>query len=155
MGVISSCHGIKGNIVVTSFTEPKSNILSFKLMDSESNPIKIQKIRTNAKGQIICSLAGCHDRNHAESMKGMRLYCDRNDFPELAPEEFYLEDLKNLLVRDATGKTIGIIIDVVNYGAEDMLEIKFDADNTISVFPFTKKLFPVVTKEYITFIKEI
>ena len=36
VGVISSAHGIKGNIIVKSYTDPIDNILKLKLLDDKN-----------------------------------------------------------------------------------------------------------------------
>ena len=51
---------------------------------------------------------------------------------------------------DFLGKKIGIIIDVANFGAGDIIEIRFNND-TEEMFPFTKEFFPEIGKDYVVF----
>ena len=98
VGVISSAHGIKGDIIVESYTDPIDNIANLKLFDDKNVIFPIKKIRATPKGSIICRHSNCHDRNQAEALIGTKLYCTRESLPKTDKEEFYFEDLKNLQV---------------------------------------------------------
>ncbi|MDC0864394.1 ribosome maturation factor RimM [Rickettsiaceae bacterium] len=149
LGVISSAHGIKGNIVIKSFTDPKDNILKLPIIDDNRHRLKIKFLNSNAKDELICRLENCNDRNQAELLKGKMLYCLRQDLPVTEKEEFYFEDLINLPVLDTSNKEIGKVINVANYGAGDIIEIEFDDHRKQKMFPLTKKLFPHITEKYV------
>lgn len=148
VGVISSAHGIKGQVLVKSYTQPVSNIAKFNILDSNNVPIKIKMIRVNSKNNVICKIEDCNDRTMAEKQKGRKLYCDKDDLPILDSEEFYIELLKGLKVKDDSGAMIGVVANIANYGAGDIVEIKFN-DNKEEMFPFTKDIFPEITKDHI------
>jgi len=149
VGVISAAHGIKGDVLVKSYTDPVSNIVELQLIDKNNSPVKLKMLRVNSKGWVICRLTNCNDRNHAEELKGIELYCYKENLPTLLTEEFYFEDLRGLKVIDKAGQTLGIILDVANYGAGDIIEIKFSDDGREEMFPFTKELFPTIEKDYV------
>ena len=153
VGVISSAHGIKGDVLIKSYTTPESNLLKLPIIDKDNVAIKLKKIRINTKNELICHLDSCRDRNTAESLKGMTLYCTRENFPKPPKDEFYFEDLKNLKVLDEHNNLIGHIVGVDNYGAGDVIEIKFNDDGREEMFPFTKELFPIIEKDYVVFAK--
>lgn len=148
VGVISSAHGIKGNIIIKSYTDPVENILDLKLFNDKNVNFPIKKIRSTPKG-IICRYTQCQDRNQAETLIGTKLYCLRDDLPKTNEEEFYFEDLKNLLVLAPSGKKIGVISEVFNFGAGDLIEVEFSNGSGTEIYPFTKEFFPEITKEHI------
>lgn len=150
LGVISAAHGIRGDVLIKPYTEKPENLAKLRVTDSDGNVVAIKIIRNNKKNELICRIADCTDRNQAEDLKGTKLYCGREDLPEIAEEEFYIEDLRGLDVLDENEKTIGTISDVVNYGAGDIIEIKFE-DGSAEMFPFTKELFPTVEKDHVVF----
>lgn len=150
LGVISAAHGIKGDVLIKPYTEKPENLAKLPVTDANGNILAIKIIRNNKKNDLICRVAGCTDRNQAEALKGTKLYCGREDLPEPTEEEFYIEDLRGLDVLDEHKKTIGKISDVVNYGAGDIIEIKFE-DGSAEMFPFTKELFPIVEKDHVVF----
>ena len=90
----------------------------------------------------MVSAKGITDRTTAEKFKGMELYADREKFPEIAEDEYYCCDLMGLDVM-VDGQTFGQIINVPNYGAGVILEIKTTNGKIIDL-PFSKTLFPKV-----------
>ncbi len=148
VGVISAAHGIKGDVLVKSFTDPKENILSINILDKTHVPIKLKKVRVNSNGTLVCRFIGSNDRNAAEALSGTKLFCLRDHLPVTQQDEYYISDLKKLSVVNENGEKIGIIIDVANFGAGDIIEIRFNNDLE-EMFPFTKEFFPEIGKDYI------
>ena len=148
VGVISAAHGIKGDVLVKSFTDPKENILSIHILDETNTPIKLKKVRINSNGTLVCRFIGSNDRNAAEALSGTKLFCLRDQLPVTQQDEYYISDLKKLPVINENGEKIGVIIDVANFGAGDIIEIRFNNDIE-EMFPFTKEFFPEVSKDYV------
>ena len=137
VGVINSAHGIRGDVVVKCFTISPEDLFKRPIFDDMGNIIDLRKVGSVKKDNVICRLTNCADRNHAEKLKGTALFCNRDDLPEIDhPDEFYIHDIKNLRVQDENGQAIGIVNDVLNYGAGDIVEVKFD-DGQLLMFPFT------------------
>ena len=149
LGVISSAHGVKGDVIIKSFTDPKDNIFKLPIIDKTYKRLQIKFLRSNAKDELICKIENSSNRNQAELLKGTSLYCFRKDLPAPQKEEFYIEDLINLPVLDQNKQEIGVVKNIVNYGASDILEIQFNDNGKIELFPFTKELFLDITKNYI------
>ncbi|MCP5369839.1 MAG: 16S rRNA processing protein RimM [Rickettsiaceae bacterium] len=149
VGVINSAHGVRGEVIVKYFTTSSEQIFKYRIFDSFGNIIALRKVGITKKNHIICCLGNCTDRNQAEKFKGTKLFCSRDDLPAIDnEEEFYICDIKDLPVQDESGQIIGIVNEVVNYGAGDIIEIKFN-DGQVLMFPFTKECFPVIEKDYI------
>ena len=56
-------------------------------------------------------------------MRGTKLFVERKSLPALKENEYYVCDLINMAVKQ--GRTIiGFVVDVQNYGASDILQIK-------------------------------
>jgi len=153
VGVISSAHGIKGDIMIRSYTDPVENITKLNLLDDQNNEFKFKRIRTNPKGTLICRYNNCTDRNQAEALVGTELYCHRDEFLQTDEEEFYFEDLKDLKVRNLKGKEVGIILEIHNFGANDLVEVSFSNGSGSELYPFTKEFFPEITKDYVVLAK--
>ena len=149
VGVISSAHGIKGQIVVKSFTHPLENIVNLPVFDQNQKPVKLKMIRIQPNGNLICNLENCHSRTEAEKFNKTSLYCSRSSLPPIkAEDEFYIEDLKGLKVLDTSGNHIGNITNVANYGGGDIIEIMFIKDGKSEMLPFTKELFPEIARHH-------
>lgn len=150
VGVISSAHGIRGDMVVKSFTKPPENIVNLTIQDEVGHVLKLEYIRSKRETEIICHIKGYETRGQAEALKKKPLYCKRSELPEKAEDEFYFEDLKGLIVKNELDQEIGVITNVVNYGAGDIIEIKFTDIKETELFPFNKEFFPVVQRDSIT-----
>ena len=87
--------------------------------------------------------AGIADRNGAERLKGERLYVPRAALPEPESGEFYHADLIGLRAEDASGKPLGSVRGVYNFGAGDVIEIEFAGGGT-EFLAFTDANVPVV-----------
>ena len=72
----------------------------------------------------VAAIDGITDRNAAESLRGTKLYIDRDLLPAPDDGEYYIEDLKGLSVIDENGAVIGSVLSVENFGASDLLDIK-------------------------------
>ncbi len=149
VGAILSGQGLKGNVVVKSFTSPTVNIIDMQLVNHLEEKIILKLLNQNSKGDLICRFNDINNRTEADALKGLQLFCDRSNFPVLDNEEFYIADLKNLPVVDPQLVPIGKIINIFNFGAGDIIEVKFTLNEKSKLFPFNKQFFPVVTKEYI------
>lgn len=150
VGVISAAHGIKGQVMIRSFTEPKSNIEKLPIVNQQGEALKIKIVKVKPSGMLICNIGNCCSRTEAEKLVHSSIFCLRSNLPKiLAEDEFYIEDLKGLKVLDSSGAHIGNISNVANYGAGDIIEIEFINDKKIEMFPFTKEFFPTVTKDHV------
>ncbi len=147
VGVIKSCHGIKGHVILRSFTNPAVKITEKELVNELSEKVNINLIKPNSKGELICQFHNISTRNAAENLKGYKLFCLRSSLPKLEEDEFYITDLNNLLVLDNNYTKIGKIKNILNFGAADIIEVEF-LDKTTELLPFNKDFFPVITKDY-------
>lgn len=150
IGTISSPSGIRGDLVVKSFTSPVTNIGKIAIVNQAMEEIKLTIIRQNANGDLICGINNVSTRNDAELLRGHKLFCLRSSLPDAGEDEFYIEDLKNLLVVNDNLITIGEVVGVHNFGAGEIIEIKFH-EGKAELFPFTKEFFPIITNDYIIF----
>ncbi|AMS12260.1 ribosome maturation factor RimM [Rickettsia prowazekii] len=148
IGVIKSCHGIQGHVILKSFTEPSTKILERTLVNESGTNIRIKLISQNAKGELICTFNDIATRNEAENLKGYKIFCLRTSLPKLEEDEFYIADLNHLQILDQSNKEIGKIKNILNFGAGDIIEIEF-LDKTTELLPFNKEFFPIITKDYV------
>jgi len=153
LGVIKSAHGIKGDVIIRSYTDPVDNIIKLPIVDKNNLKCKIKLIRIDSKGQLICRISDCNSRNDAELLSKTELFCLRSDLKDLEEEgEFYIEDLIGLKILDTSRNEIGSVVNIHNYGAGDLLEIQFRDQKKTELLPFNQEIFPEITKEYAVFI---
>lgn len=143
IGRISGAHGIKGEVKLQSFaTEPDAIARYDALRTGDGETIEIVHLRPQKNG-LIATLKGVGDRNRAEALAGTELYVDRTLLPEPGAEESYIHDLIGLAVVTGDGEAFGKVVDVVNYGAGDLLDIARAGEASILV-PFSDAFVPDV-----------
>ncbi len=143
-GKIVGVHGIKGALRVHSFLEDPENFKNYKKFYLGDMPVKI-KLNFTKPNIAIIQINNLTDRNEAEKLVGKEIYLDKSEMPELKNDEYYYSDLIGLKVIDGqNNKEIGQILNVTNFGAGDLFEIKFNDGKPARFFPFSKNIFPKI-----------
>lgn len=146
LGEIAGAHGIRGDVIVRTFTGAPDAIASYgPLTDATgAQPLALKVLRVTPKG-VIARVKGVADRNGAEALKGRKLYVTRAALPEPAgDDDFYHADLIGLAAVAPDGRPLGEVVAVQNFGAGDLLEVRFNASQKTELIAFTKASVPVV-----------
>ena len=147
MARIGAAHGIKGEVRVKSFTDDPLAFGDYgKLYDREGKKYQVINARIS-KSVVVTRFKSVDTREKAEALNGIELYVDRSVLPETEDEdEFYMTDLVGLEAISPQGETLGVVKEVYDFGAGDILEIKLE-NGPLEMFPFTKVIFPQVDIE--------
>ncbi|WP_297494511.1 ribosome maturation factor RimM [Acidocella sp.] len=143
MGVIGKPHGVRGQVRVNVFSEAPEALETYTLTDRKGRRFALDWAHENVAWLSEVTPAGKRritDRNEAETLVNVELFVPRAVLPETAEEEFYFTDLIGLEARDESGKAIGKVANVLDYGAGTSLELSPGG----RLFPFTKACVPVV-----------
>lgn len=145
LGTIASVHGIRGELVIRSYTAEPQAIASYgPLSDARGiRTFKLRVVRVSPKG-VIVRIDGIGDRNAAEALRGTNLYVDRAKLPATEANEFYHADLAGLEARDGEGRRFGSIVGIANYGAGDLVEVRIDGGKDTEFVPFTDACVPQI-----------
>jgi 16S rRNA processing protein RimM len=136
VGTITGAHGIRGEVKLRSFTEDPVSIASYSpLATAKGAKIEIVKVRPQKEG-LLAILKGVTDRNAAEALKGTELFVPRERLPEPEDDEVYVHDLIGLPVHLADGSLLGEIVDVADYGAGDLIDVKVEGRRDTVLIPF-------------------
>lgn len=153
---ITSAHGIKGLVKISSFTENPKDFAKYsgKIFDAKNKNHKIKIISNvpNKEGNLfIVQVDGISDRNAAEALRNTELFINRSDLKKNKSNEFYQVDLVGLKVLNLKKEKIGIIEEVNDFGAGIVVDVKFDDEeyskNNLTNFSFTNEIFPEVDVE--------
>lgn len=138
IGEIATAHGIKGLVKLRAFVNDETLLEGNGVYTDETGNKTISlKIKNPMKGDFLAEVKGVADRNGAEALRGTQLYIDRDALPDTDDGEYYVEDMKGLSVVDKGGNAIGTVLDVVNFGASDLIDIKPAAGGQNFYLPFT------------------
>ena len=105
VGLITSCHGIKGQLKVKSLTDFEERFLKpgMRWLQKENEPPLEMKLtsgfRQPGRATFIISLEGINSRNDAEQLKKFKILVKTDNLPRLQKEEFHLLELINLQVK--------------------------------------------------------
>lgn len=126
VGIISSTHGIKGEVKVFPTTDDVQRFKKLKnvLLDSgkEKRDLKIQSVKF-FKQFVILKFAEIDDINDVEKYKGSSLYVTREQAVKLEKDEYFIADLIGLEVVSDEGELRGTLKDVMETGANDVYVI--------------------------------
>lgn len=143
---IGAAHGLKGEVRLWSYTEDPAAVAQYGALETEdgSRRLEIAALRA-AKDHFIARLRGVDDRNAADALKNVRLYIERSRLPDTEDgDTFYHADLIGLAVFDTSGRCLGKVTGVQNFGAGDLIEIAPTDGGAGVLLPFTKATVPQV-----------
>lgn len=145
LGRIVAAHGIRGDVVIESYTAAPGDIAAYGPLATEhgSKMLTIKVVRAGPKG-VIARVAGVADRNGAEALRGTALYATRDQLPAAQEGEYYHADLVGLRAEDESGAPVGAVVAVQNYGAGDLLEVRLEGQAATELIPFTDAFVPIV-----------
>jgi|TARA_B110000263_G_scaffold223997_1_gene214099 16S rRNA processing protein RimM len=148
VGVVTGAHGLRGLIRVKPFTDVPESVASYGTVETEdgSRHLELEVANRAGKGQVAVRVLGVTDRDMAEGLKGQRLYVPRERLPLTSPDEFYYADLIGLLVKKVSGKILGKVGSVYDFGASDVIGI-ISESGIESLVPFTKDAVPKIDLE--------
>lgn len=142
---IIGAHGVRGEAKIRCFTSDEASIAAYGPLTTEDGARRFtfKFLRAPKPGVAIVRAPEIASREDVEALAGLRLYAPRSALPRLASDdEFYVEDLIGLEARTDSGRDLGRISAVHNFGAGDVLEIK-QGKATLLV-PFTMSAAPGV-----------
>ena len=152
VGLITSCHGINGQVKVKSLSDFEERFLKpgIRWLQKENNPpseIKlISGYKQPGKETFIIKFEGITTRNDAEQLKNFKILVETNKLPKLKKEEFHLLELLNLKVKILENdelKIIGKVLDLENE-KNNLLIIELFKNQKKVLIPFVKEIVPVV-----------
>lgn len=141
-GIVANTHGIRGQLKILSNSDfkkqrlKKGNFLYLQDKFKANEPLKveIESWSTNKTFEII-KLKDFNNINDVEKFKNYTILVEELSNDQLDEGEFLHEDLKQCQAIDQNQNVIGKITGVVNFGADDCLQIKA-SDGETKLIPF-------------------
>ena len=127
VGVISSTHGIRGEVKVYPTTDDPERFLDLDevMLDTgrEHKILEIEGVKF-FKNQVILKFKGYDNINDIEKYLKKDLLVDREHAVELGENENFIADLIDMEVVTDEGKVLGTLTDVIETGANDVYAVK-------------------------------
>ena len=152
VGLITSCHGINGQVKVKSLSDFEERFIKpgLRWLQKENEPpSKIELIsgfKNPGKETFILRFKGISTRNHAEKLKNCKILVKTNKLPKLKKEEFHLLELVNLEVKtfeDDELKKTGKVINLENE-KNNLLVIELFQNQKKVLVPFVKEIVTLI-----------
>lgn len=127
VGVISSTHGVRGEVKVFPTTDDvnRFKILKEVILDTgkEQKTLEIEQVKF-FKNLVILKFKGYDNINDIELYKGKDLLVTRDNAVSLEPNENFIVDLIGLSVVTDEGEPFGTLTDVLVTGANDVYVVE-------------------------------
>lgn len=122
-GVISSTHGVRGEVKVFPTTGEPERFRTLKkvYLDTGRERIRLEIAGVKFFKQFaILKFRGIDNINEIERYRGCSLWVEREDAVPLEEDEYYIGDLIGMEVFTEDGNKFGVLKDVMETGANDV-----------------------------------
>ena len=142
-------HGLNGEVTVGLLTDFPQKLIKGKQVYIGENhiPSQIDNIRKMGKKYLI-TFVDHHSRDSVASFRNQIVYIQYEDLPELPDNEYYHHDLIGMRVFSIEDKEIGVLVEIICTGANDVYVIKpIDRDTKEVLIPAIKSVVKKVDTE--------
>lgn len=127
VGVITSTHGVKGEVKVFPTTDDpqRFNELKDVILDTGKGliPLEVEGVKY-FKQMVILKFKGIDNINDIEKYRGKDLLVTRDNAIKLEEGEYFIYDIINSDVYTDTGKKLGVLTEVITNAANDVYVVK-------------------------------
>lgn len=145
VGRFGAAHGVRGEVRIKSYTADPMALAGYAGLSDQNGAraFVIESARPVKDDVIVARVKGVNDRSAAEALTNLEIYIARDALPPPDEEEFYVADLIGMRAERADGTPFGVISNVLNFGAGDILDIALEGGGARLV-PFTRACAPHV-----------
>ena len=123
VGVITSTHGVRGEVKVFPTTDDASRFKKLKqvILDTGKEDLELEVTGVKFfKNMVILKFKDIDDMDTANKYRQKSLYVTRENAVKLAKNEYFIADLIGLKVTSDEGEELGVLEDVLQTGANDV-----------------------------------
>ncbi len=136
VGVISSTHGIKGEVKVFPTTDDPKRFQELKQVyldtGKELLPLEIEGVKF-FKQMVILKFKGIDNINEIEKYRGKDLLITRENAVKLDKDEYFIFDLIDSEVFTDEGERLGILTEIMTTGANDVYVVLTEEEKEILI----------------------
>lgn len=145
VGALGGAFGVQGEVRLKSYCADPAAIADYTPLYAEDGRSFAQIILTGQlKNGFTARIDGVVTKEDADALRNVNLYAERAVMPSLPDDEYYYADLIGLTVVDTGGTTLGMVKNVMDHGAGDLLEITVPGTSETILLPFTQAAVPTV-----------
>lgn len=140
MGYIKGVFGIKGWLKIAANTEYTDSLLDYPewQLRKDGKTLTVSVEAGKAVGdELQVKFDGIDDRDQAFLLRGYTIEIPRSEFAPTEEDEFYWADLVGMTVINQEGITLGLVKNLMETGANDVLVI--DGEYGQKLIPFVSQ----------------
>lgn len=142
IGKIIGAHGIRGEVKIFPITDNVRRFNKLKhcyILKEDSSVVSEIDVKgcRHDRGHVLMSIEDLNDRTAAEKLKGFYIAVDREDAVKLPKDTYFIADLIGISVIDDAIGELGVIEDVFETGANQVLSVKRRGKQNLLI-PFLK-----------------
>lgn len=135
IGIITTTHGVRGEVKVFPTTDDNARFKQLKTVLVDTGKTQMELTITNVKffkNLVILKFKEFDSINDVEKLRRAKLLVTRENAVELKENEYFIADLLDLQAVSDEGEELGVIVDVLQTGANDVYVIrKLDAKDLL------------------------
>lgn len=145
IGKVIKPQGIKGEIKVDIAATDMALASKLTQVYIDDKIFKVECVKSLVNG-VFVKLAGISDRNQAELLRGKNISIERDKMPKLEEGRYLITDVIGCDVL-VDSKPVGVLKDILQYGAADVYVVKGTNGYKDFMFPCLKKVLVKVDTE--------
>lgn len=130
MGRIVAPYGVFGWLKIVPDTEAFDGLFDYDTWwlgkGDDWSEMVVETAKTH-NDVLVVKLKGIDDRDAALACKGKQIAVPREQLPEAEENEYYWSDLIGLRVKNKQDVDFGLVVDVFETGANDVIAVRADA----------------------------
>lgn len=133
VGRIGGPHGLNGEVRMALLTDAPDHLLELDhvYLGNSDGPIKLDSIRFHGD-QALVSFDGVNTPEDARKLGGLVVKIDGSDAKPLEEGEYFIYQLIGLRAITLEGEDVGVVVDLMETGANDVLVIAPDGSSSAS-----------------------
>lgn len=126
IGKIVAPFGLQGELKVFPLSDIPNRFASLDVihLGPDYIPYKIKAVRPYKGEMLLLKLSHVNDANAAEKLRGFAVSIPLDKLAKLPPDSYYQHDILGLQVATLSGRDIGVIVDIIVTGSNDVYVVK-------------------------------
>lgn len=132
VGILRRPHGLRGEMVMQVMTDFPERLLQGVevTLGKDHRKLVIESTRPHAEGMLI-RFRGIDTPEAARSLRNQSVFVPAADRPSLPDGHYYYHDILGCSVEDEQGHTLGVLLEILRTGANDVYVVQAKAGREI------------------------
>jgi len=123
IGRVARAHGVRGRVLIAPYNEESEGLQTVRTLWLGERAFEVERAERVHLGYLV-ALRGIAERDQAQALRGLEVRVDRGELPALGKDEMYAVDLIGYAVSDPQGTVHGVVEDLEEAGAQDLLRLR-------------------------------